>query len=173
MFAAARPAVAHVLRQMFSKPKNGGDYLRLVGRYGPELAFPAINAFMLPEDASAGDRLGAFGEALALNTLGSTGGEFLGGLAGQRLARSRRWSMKSPQALESINTGLGLGGTIGGIAGNFVPMPFTNGIYERAMLREQERQQAQQSLESANLYTGLGGLGAIAASPLFDSRLMM
>lgn len=173
MFAAMRPAVGAVLRQMFSKPQNTGDYLALAGRFGPELIFPAINAAMLPEGSSIGERLGAGAEALAFNLGGSLGGEMAGGLAGRRLARSRGWSMSAPQTEQAINTGLGLGGTVGGLAANFVPMPITNSAYEKAMRREQERQQAQQNLETANLYTDLGGLGALAAQPLFDPRLLM
>lgn len=173
MFAAMRPAVKAVLGQMFSKPQNAGDYLQLAGRFGPELIFPLINAGMLPEGSSLGERVGAGAEALAFNLGGSLGGEVLGGLAGRRLGRSRGWSMSSPQTQQAINTGLGLGGTVGGLAANFAPMPITNSAYEKALRREQERQQAQQSLSTAGLYTELGGLGALAASPLLDPRLLM
>jgi hypothetical protein len=173
MFAAMRPAVKAVLGQMFSKPQNAGDYLQLAGRFSPELIFPLINAGMLPEGSSMGERFGAGAEALAFNLGGSLGGELLGGLGGRRLARSRGWAAGSQQAQQAINTGLGLGGTVGGLAANFIPMPITNSAYEQALRREQERQQAQQNLDTANLYTDLGGLGALAAQPLFDPRLLM
>lgn len=173
IFAAMRPAVQAVLGQMFTKPQNTGDWMRLVGRFGPELVFPAINAAMLPPGSSAGDRAGSFVEALGLNLGGSLGGEFVGGIAGRGLAGARKWGMNTAKTRESIETGLGLGGVAGGIAANFVEMPITKNAYEKALRREQEKQQAQENLEMANLYTDIGGLTALASQPLFDSRLLM
>lgn len=173
MFAMARPAVGAVLRQMFTKPQNTADWMGVVGRFGPELIFPVMNAAMLPPGSSAGDRLGAGAEALALNLGGSLGGELLGGIAGRGLAGARKWGMNTARTRQAVDTGLQLGGVTGGLAANFVPMPITNSVYEKALRREQEQQQAQQNLEMVNLYSDIGGLTALASQPLFDPRLLM
>lgn len=173
MFAMARPAVRAVLRQMFTKPQNAADWMGVVGRFGPELVFPVMNAAMLPNGSSAGDRVGAGLEALALNLGGSLGGELLGGLTGRGLAGARKWGMNTARTRQEIDTGLKWGGVTGGLAANFVPMPITNAAYEKALRREQEQQQAQQNLDLANLYSDFGGLTALASQPLFDPRLLM
>lgn len=173
LFAMARPAIAAVLGQMFTKPQTAGQWLGMAGRFAPEFVFPAINAFNLPEGASAADRGIAGLEALGLGLGGSLGGEILGGLGGLAFSRSRGMRPGGRRERRDIDIGLQLGGNIGGIAANFLPMPFTNSIYEREIRRQQERDTAMQGLDTADLYTDIAGLGAMAAQPLFDPRLLM
>lgn len=172
MFAAARPAVKAVLKSMFTKPQNTGDWMNLAGRFVPEMIFPVINAASLPGEVSAAERGGAFGEALGVGLLGSLGGEFLGGLAGRRFAKSKKWDLDGDNAMQAVQTGLNVGGIGGGLVANFLPMAYTNSLYEREIRKQQEQQQAMQQLQGYDLGADLAGAGLLTAQPLFDPRLL-
>lgn len=172
-FAMMRPAVSEVLGQMFSKPQTGGDWLRLGMRVLPEAGFAAYNAAVLPQGASWGDRLAAGGEALAINALGSYGGELGGGLIGRAIGRRRGLGAGSQALAELVDHGLQAGGVLGGTAIGFAPMPLTEGIYQKLLKKQEEEQLALDNVEQGKMYSDLAGFGALSVQPLLDPRLLM
>lgn len=173
LFAAARPAVGAVLRQMFTKPKTAGDWFGAAMRYGPDLGFAAYNAAMLPEDATWGDRALAAAEAYGINALSSGLGELGGGLIRRRIGERRGFAQGSEALRNMTEQGIQSGGMIGGLAGGFLPMPLTAGIYENLMRKQQEREEAMAQVEQGKTISDLAGFGALAAQPFIDPRYLM
>lgn len=172
-FAAARPAIGAVLGRMFASPKSAQGLMSLAGRVLPDAGFALYNAIAAPEGTSFSDRALMGLEAFAANSLISGGGELGGGLIGAEVARRRGMGLNSQRAKRAIETGLQWGGNIGAIAGNFVPLPFTNRMYEQAYRRQQDQELAMNNVENADIYADLGGLGMMAAQQsLFDPRLL-
>lgn len=195
MFAGARAAVKQLLARMGAqglqapisrglaaiKPTGTFDALMT---YGPDLAFTGFTLSQLPEGTSPGEAALAAGENLLMNTaIGSVGGRFLGGALanpvvrrlGRRTPRTREFDDDVLKFRTAAEMGIGLGA-------GFMPLPYTNSLYQRAFeraqgdpaameARRQEMEQQQQVQALAALANagaaGVGGFYGAAASDPF------
>jgi len=163
------------------KPTGAFDALMT---YGPDLAFTGFTLSQLPEGTSPGEAALAAGENLLMNTaIGSVGGRFLGGALAnpmvRRLGRTPNTREFDDDVLKfrtAAEMGIGLGA-------GFVPLPYTNSLFQRGFERaqgdpaamEQQRQEMEQQQQAQALAAlanagaaGVGGFYGAAAPDPFD-----
>ena len=148
------------------------DKLALGMRYAPDLIGAGINAAILPEGASIGDRLAVGAEDLGIGLLASVAGQGMGRgvsrLAGKRV---------TPEVREALTTAGDM--MIGYPAAVFAPRPIEYGIRERLYQQEsnspaqqqvameqqqQEMSEAQAQQELISLLLNAGAYGGRALS---------